>query len=214
MRIGMTGASLRSAGRQGNGVDLYWLPLGAGGSFVRLNGRIYERLVAARERRRPRAIYHSALRIAIDGEDWILEQAPVPDLAGAGRGVVVEGPVGARAAARLRIFRYEVRLWPGGEIPDLGEAVDSPRRLAADGASARAVIDSAPRVPPLTWGRDEMRAGEMWNCNSVVAWILTSAGIDARAIEPPAGGRAPGWAAGAAVAAGGAAPGRPRTDPL
>jgi hypothetical protein len=27
-----------------DGVDLYWLPLGAGGHFVRLNGRIYEAL--------------------------------------------------------------------------------------------------------------------------------------------------------------------------
>jgi hypothetical protein len=27
-------------------VDLYWLPLGAGGHFVRLNGRGYEALAA------------------------------------------------------------------------------------------------------------------------------------------------------------------------
>ena len=27
-------------------VDLYWLPLGAGGHFVRLNGWIYEELAA------------------------------------------------------------------------------------------------------------------------------------------------------------------------
>jgi hypothetical protein len=27
-------------------VDLYWLPLGAGGHFVRLNGRLYEALAA------------------------------------------------------------------------------------------------------------------------------------------------------------------------
>ena len=32
-----------------SGVDLYWLPLGAGGWFVRLNGRAYEALVAARD---------------------------------------------------------------------------------------------------------------------------------------------------------------------
>jgi len=25
-----------------SGIDLYWLPLGAGGWFVRLNGRVYE----------------------------------------------------------------------------------------------------------------------------------------------------------------------------
>jgi len=33
-------------------IDLYWLPLGAGGHFVRLNGRVYE-AVAARLARRP-----------------------------------------------------------------------------------------------------------------------------------------------------------------
>ena len=27
-------------------VDLYWLPLGAGGHSVRLNGRVFERIVA------------------------------------------------------------------------------------------------------------------------------------------------------------------------
>ncbi|HEX6229829.1 MAG TPA: hypothetical protein VFZ41_10265 [Solirubrobacterales bacterium] len=32
------------AGRATAAVDLYWLPLGAGGHFVRLNGRIYEAL--------------------------------------------------------------------------------------------------------------------------------------------------------------------------
>ncbi len=28
------------------GVDLYWLPLGAGGHSVRLNGRVYEAVAA------------------------------------------------------------------------------------------------------------------------------------------------------------------------
>jgi hypothetical protein len=35
-------------------VDLYWLPLGAGGHSVRLNGRVYE-AVTARLARRPEA---------------------------------------------------------------------------------------------------------------------------------------------------------------
>ena len=29
-------------GPAGPAVDLYWLPLGAGGHFVRFNGRVYE----------------------------------------------------------------------------------------------------------------------------------------------------------------------------
>jgi hypothetical protein len=42
-------------------VDLYWLPLGAGGHFVRLNGRLYEAVAARLQRRRARDLYHSAL---------------------------------------------------------------------------------------------------------------------------------------------------------
>jgi hypothetical protein len=42
-------------------VDLYWLPLGAGGPFVRLNGRLYEALAARLQRRPARGLYHSAL---------------------------------------------------------------------------------------------------------------------------------------------------------
>ena len=42
-------------------VDLYWLPLGAGGHSVRLNGRVYEAVAARLLRRAPRDLYHSAL---------------------------------------------------------------------------------------------------------------------------------------------------------
>jgi hypothetical protein len=41
------------AGAEPAHVDLYWIPLGAGGWFVKRNGRLYERLTARRERRRP-----------------------------------------------------------------------------------------------------------------------------------------------------------------
>ena len=52
----------------------------------------------------------------------------------------------------------------------------------------------------LTWGRDELGAGEMWNSNSAVAWALARTGHDMDAIGPPRGGRAPGWAAGLVLA--------------
>jgi hypothetical protein len=46
-------------------IDLYWLPLGAGGHSVRLNGRVYE-AVAARLGRRPVSdLYHSALEVRV-----------------------------------------------------------------------------------------------------------------------------------------------------
>jgi hypothetical protein len=43
-----------------DGITLYWLPLGAGGHCVRLNGRLFEALVACHEHRPVRDLYHSA----------------------------------------------------------------------------------------------------------------------------------------------------------
>ena len=48
--------------------------------------------------------------------------------------------------------------------------------------------------------RTETRSLEMWNSNSLVAWVLEVAGVSTAAIRPPPGGRAPGWDAGLAVA--------------
>ena len=100
---------------------------------------------------------------------------------------------------RFRIFRYEIRVWLGGHIPDVAEAVDSPRRLAVDEASARRVLDLVAQVPTPVWGRDELGTGEMWNSNSVIAWITARSELDADSIQPPPGGRAPGWQAGLTV---------------
>jgi hypothetical protein len=181
-------------------VDLYWLPLGAGGHFVRLNGRVYEALAARLQRRPARDLYHAALQVELPEGTFVIEQAPVHDWSGTARGVVAEGPVGARWAGRFRIFRYEIRLWLGGHIPDVAEAVDSPRRLSDDEPCARRVLDQVPRVPTPVWGRDELGTGEMWNSNSVIAWVLARSRLDAESIPPPAGGRAPGWSAGLVVA--------------
>ena len=97
-------------------------------------------------------------------------------------------------------FRYEIRLWRGGHIPDVAEAVDSPRRLSDDEQRARRVLDVVPQVPTPVWGRDELSTGEMWNSNSVIAWAIARSGIDVESIQPPQGGRAPGWRAGVVVA--------------
>jgi len=177
-------------------LDLYWLPLGAGGHCVRWNGRAYERVVAARARRAPAPLFHAALMLQLDGVTYAVEMGPVWNVAATDRGVVVEGPVGMRWLGRFRAFRYEVRCWPGGTIPDLAEAVGGPRRLSASHAQVSAALDVLPEVPCLTWGRDELGAGEMWNSNSVVAWVLARTGHDAAELRPPAAGRAPGWHAG------------------
>jgi hypothetical protein len=105
-----------------------------------------------------------------------------------------------KLAGRLRIFRYEIRRWRDGTIPDLAQAVESPQRVAVEPTTARVVLDLVPSVPPLVWGRDELGAGEMWNSNSVVAWLLARGGVEVGALHPPAGGRAPGWRAGLVAA--------------
>jgi hypothetical protein len=182
------------------GVDLYWLPLGAGGHSVRLNGRVFEAVAARLERRARCDLYHSALEVRVPEGRFVIEQAPIPDGNGGERGVVAEGAVGSRWAGRFRIFRYEVRRWRGGVIPDVDEAVESPQRLTDDPDVAQRVIDLVPRVPTAVWGRDELSAGEMWNSNSIIAWLLARSGLDIDSIHPPAGGRAPGWDAGLIVA--------------
>jgi hypothetical protein len=192
------------------GVDLYWLPLGAGGRFVRLNGRVFEAVAARLQRRPTYDLYHSALEVRVPEGRFVIEQTPVPDGNGAERGVVAEGAVGSRRAGRFRIFRYELRCWCGGVIPDVDEAVESPRRLTGDPDVARRVLDLAPHVPAAVWGRDELRAGEMWNSNSIIAWLLASSGLPVESIHPPAGGRAPGWQAGLVVARRPEALSRPR----
>ncbi|HET7846409.1 MAG TPA: hypothetical protein VFL72_02885 [Acidimicrobiia bacterium] len=184
------------------GVDLYWIPLGAGGAgFVRFNGRLYEAVTAGIERRRPLALYHTALEVTVPEGRFIVENAwPSPNADTASRGVVFEGPVANRRLARFRVFRYEVRRWRDGVIPDVTEAVASPQSLTDDLSRARLLLDLVPSVPVMTWGRDESGSGEMWNSNSVIAWLLASSGLPIQTYQPPPGGRAPGWGAGIAAA--------------
>ena len=37
---------------------------------------------------------------------------------------------------------------------------------------ARRILDLVAEVPTPVWGRDELRTGEMWNSNSVIAWLI------------------------------------------
>jgi hypothetical protein len=181
------------------GIDLYWLPLGAGGHFVRLNGLVFEAIAARLQRRDPSVLYHSALQVSGPEGRFAIEQAPAWGEEGE-RGVVAEGPVGIRAAGRFRLFRYEVRRWRNGTIPDLAEAVDSPRRVSDDLEDVRRLLDLVPKAPTPVWGRDELGAAEMWNSNSLISWLIVRTGLDAESVQPPPGGRAPGWRAGIVLA--------------
>jgi hypothetical protein len=181
-------------------VELYWIPLGAGGHSVRFNGKIYEALAAARSRRERRDLFHAALVVSLDGERYAIELAPSPDTDYRSRGVVATGAVGSRWAGRLRLFRYEVRCWSGGSIPDLQHAIGGAGQLTGDPWVACRLLDLVTTVPTPVWGRDELRTGDMWNSNSVVAWLIATAGLPTVCLQPPLLGRAPGWDAGLELA--------------
>ena len=57
-------------------VDLLWLPLGAGGHSVRVNGLVFEAVAAAVARRERRDLYHSALEVTVPAGRYVVEQAP------------------------------------------------------------------------------------------------------------------------------------------
>jgi hypothetical protein len=75
--------------------------------------------------------------------------------------VIEQAPPGARAASaelsprvrrhtaagRFRLFRYEIRCWRDGVIPDVAEAVESPQRLSADPDHARQLLELVRQVP-------------------------------------------------------------------
>ena len=88
--------------------------------------------------------YHSALVVRVPEGRFVIEQAPIRDSDGGERGVVAHGAVGSRRAGRFRIFRYEVRRWRDGVIPDIGEAVESPQQLTGDPLLAQRVLDLVP----------------------------------------------------------------------
>jgi hypothetical protein len=78
--------------------------------------------------------------------------------------------------------------------------VASPQLVSSDEQQARHVLELTDSVPAHVWGRDEFYLGEMWNSNSVISWLLASAGLPVTEIHPPANGRAPGWSTGVIVA--------------
>jgi hypothetical protein len=213
-------ARLRAASRPGElnarcaSVDLYWLPLGAGEplGIVRRSGRAFEALEAHRQRRDPCALYHSALRVQVGNEAFVIEMAPVWGNKQATRGVVSEGAVGSRWLGHSRFFRYEVRRWLNGVIPDQAYAAGGPRHVDTDHQRARRLVNLVPAFPTATWGRDELGAGEMWNSNSLTAWLLARSGHDTERITMPPHGRAPGWAAGLIIARAAAAGDLPASD--
>ena len=93
-------------------------------------------------------LYHSALEVRDRGSSFVIEMGPAWDNDAAERGVVLEGPVGARWLGRYRPFRYEVRCWRGGRIPDVAEAVGGPQRLSNDKSQVAHLLEIVLSVPP------------------------------------------------------------------
>jgi hypothetical protein len=139
-------------------VDLYWIPLGAGGHSVRFNGRVFEALAAARGHRARCDLYHAALVVELAGHRHTIELTPSPDGDGAARGVVATGPVGARWLGRMRIFRYELRCWRDGVIPDLAHAVET-TRVTTDPDLAGMVLRLSREVPRSSGGATSSARG-------------------------------------------------------
>jgi hypothetical protein len=183
-------------------VELYWIPLGADGNpLVRWGGRLYEALVARRDHRPAQDLYHSALVVRRDdGTTHAIEMAPVWSDRHPDRGVVAEGAVGLPWLGRLRMFRYEIRCWRDGVIPDLDAAVGDPVRFDVTEHDVDGLLAQVRKCPTPTWGLDELGTGEMWNSNSLISWALVGAGVPLDAVAPPLHGRAPGWGAGLRIA--------------
>lgn len=184
-------------------VELFWIPLGAGGAspLVRWSGRAFEAVAARRDHRAPQRLFHTALRVHLHGTTHVVEMTPRWGQPSGDRGVVAQGPVGAKFLGHSRFFQYEIHCWEHGVIPDVSDAVQSPRRMSHDEQHARQVLELAPSFPAATWGRDDLGAGEMWNSNSLTAWLLARSGHRTELLVAPARGRAPGWSAGLVLAA-------------
>jgi hypothetical protein len=73
-------------GRLAPAVDLYWIPLGAGGYVVRWSGKLYEALKALVEHRPRLDLYHSALQIWLPDDRFVIECAAILNLRGENAG--------------------------------------------------------------------------------------------------------------------------------
>lgn len=178
-------------------LDLYWIPVGAGTHFQHASLVFYEAIASRLSRRPPATLYHSALKLRIDGTDFTLELLPAA--AHQLESPLMTGPVGVRGADRLRLFRYQLLLKPGASLPD-EQWAGEPHRLTVDESAIRRLVELGPSVPAYVWGRRVPRTTEMWTSDSAISWLLCRAGIDASAIPLPPGGRAPGWHAGIQLA--------------
>ena len=186
-------------------VDLYWLPLGAGapsGShLVGLAGKMYEALSAAVEltaaaRPLPRRSRDSTGRRMLRHRGRPVTGRPWGEPRGRCRRPR-RHPFCRRPAALSLRNPLLVQRPHRGCRRGSRESDPAHRRT---GVIARRLLELGPEAPTPVWGRDELRAGDMWNSNSVISWLLARAGLPVQDVSLPPDGRAPGWEAGIVVA--------------
>ena len=171
---------------EASGIDLYWLPLGAGGHSVRLNGLVFEAIAARLAAPGPptSTTRRSRSTCRRDGRDRAG--------AGVGRerrpGRRRRGSVGTRAAGRFRLFRYEVRRWRDGVIPDLAEAVESPRRLSDDRDLRAAVARARAGVADASLGSRRAAHGRDVELELAHLLAVVRSGLDVDSIRLPRAG--------------------------
>ena len=119
---------------------------------------------------------------------FVIEQAPIRAATAPSAASSPRVRSAARAAGRFRLFRYEVRRWRDGVIPDVAEAVESPQRLSDDPDCARRLLELVPQVPTPVWGRDELRRRR--DVELELADLLADrAQRPRRRVDPPSGRR-------------------------
>lgn len=147
---------------------------------MRGSGRLYEAMVATLHHRARLDPYHSASIVQWNNQAFAIEMAPAWAVHAPDRGVTGAGPVGMPSWGRARLFRYEIRCWPDGAIPDVADAVDSPRRVSTNETKADAYSNRRPpSLPPPAAatsktgerpvGLGEGLAGDHWTGPTVMA---------------------------------------------
>ena len=182
-------------------VDLYWLPLGAGGHSVRYNGRVFESVVARLEKRPVRDLYHSALVVRVPDGEFVIEQAPAFHGDGGLRGVVAEGAVGSRRPRQATPLSLRDQMLAWRRHPGRERGRREPRRLTNDPASRSASSTSFADVP--TPGLGTRRARCRRDVELELGDLLADRAQRHRtsmACIRQHDGRAPGWRAGVVVA--------------
>ena len=108
---------------------------------MRLNGRVFEAVVALGERRPRYDLYHSALTVRLEEGAYAVEMGPERRDAGAANGMVAGGAVGSRLLRRLEDLPVRDPLRAGRRHPGprrgRGRPAPADRRRRGRAAAAR-----------------------------------------------------------------------------